>query len=187
VEDVGTGGGSGSGSASSDGAACAEFGVTNDGECVLGGDTALWCDAEIGIVQWDCGSEGLKCMVDDCGPGAYCCDPSPATDECPALGEKGACDGNVARWCDGDQLRGDVCRDWQTCDVDPEGWAMCFDNPGECSALGFAGTCSAQGNVLFCDSNGEIAEVECAANEFCAQNDSDCVVAGEFVACCKAF
>jgi hypothetical protein len=77
--------------------------------------------------------------------------------ECPALGFVGECDGNTARWCNGDQLIEKACANAQTCQVDAcaEG-AFCCDPPedppqDECDQLGVRGICTVDGNVRWCN------------------------------------
>jgi hypothetical protein len=86
-------------------------GVTFLGYC--SGTTAIWCDPSTGqIITWNCAQDAYQCQEYGCADGAYCCDnpamtpmvdmaaPATISPECTALGYEGACEGNVATWCD---------------------------------------------------------------------------------------
>ena len=170
------------------GGAC-ENGLTNDGVCE--GTTATWCD-ETGeapqTIVWDCQGDGLTCST-ECKtsngtaiPGAFCCaaggTPPPATNECPALGFEGECNGTTeARWCNGDTLIEQQCTDGKVCTVDPVVGAYCAAPPmSECDTLGFEGRCVA-GKPRWC-SGGEVMEVTCDVGTQCEENGPDCAAGG---------
>lgn len=150
-------------------------GVTFEGTC--GGDknqTATWCDTDTQqTIVWDCDAEGKKCEVNTCGIGAFCCGgaaPPPPSNVCPALGFAGECDGNTARWCNGDQVVEKVCSGGQTCQVDAcADGAYCCDPPNqvsECEQIGIRGVCTPEGHPRWC-SGGQVMEVACFSGKTC--------------------
>jgi len=168
-----------------DGPTTCDTGVTFEGSCT--GQTAVWCDPESNqTISWDCAGDGLACTVDACAVGAFCCGSSPSpVNECPALGFAGACEGNTARWCSGDQLIENACSNGQTCQLDAcADGAFCCDPPdapppqNECDQLGVRGICTAEGTVRWCN-GGEVDEVTCLAGHTC-QID----LCGDGASCC---
>ncbi len=178
-ETVGSGGGG-------TGGACGN-GVTNEGTC--GGETATWCDELSGqTIVWDCASEGKMCRT-DCQtasgtaiPGAFCCGaggaPPPPSNECPALGFEGECNGTTeARWCNGDTLVEQQCTDGKVCVIDAAVGAICrAPVASECDTLGFEGRCVG-GKPRWC-SGGEVMEVTCGTGTQCEENGADCAPGG---------
>jgi hypothetical protein len=168
------------------GGACGN-GVTNEGTC--GGQVATWCDElSAQTVVWDCAGDGLTCQT-TCTtssgtaiPGAFCCaaggTPPPASNECPALGFEGECNGTTeARWCNGDTLIEQQCTDGKTCQVDPSFGAYCATPPmSECDTLGFEGRCVG-GKPKWC-SGGQVMEVTCSVGTQCEENGADCAAGG---------
>jgi len=175
------------------GGACGN-GVTNEGSC--SGQTATWCDEFTAqTVVWDCAGDGLTCQTDTCTtaggtaiPGAFCCGsggaPPPPSNECPALGFEGTCNGTgEAKWCNGDTLVKKTCTGTQTCQVDVcATGAFCCEPAtapaSECDQIGFGGVCTATG-PRWC-SNNVIQEVTCGAGMHCGVNE--CVQGGAY--CC---
>lgn len=98
-----------------DNAECDALGFS--GACESG--HARWCSGGQ-VFDIDCGARGQECGIDECAPGAYCCDPpATTTSECDQLGIAGECAGNVARWCSGGQIvELDCGAQGQTCQVD---------------------------------------------------------------------
>ena len=170
------------------GGAC-DNGLTNDGMCE--GNTATWCDetgAAPQTIVWDCAGDGLSCSTacttsnGTAIPGAFCCaaggTPPPATNECPALGFEGECNGTTeARWCNGDTLIEQQCTNGKVCVVDPVVGAICrAPAMSECDTLGFEGRCVA-GKPRWC-SGGEVMEVTCDVGTQCEENGPDCAAGG---------
>jgi hypothetical protein len=105
-------------------------GVTFAGYC--SGTTAIWCDPSTGqIITWNCAQDSYSCQQDGCADGAYCCGDAPMTPmvdmaapanvsaQCSALGYAGACQGNLASWCDNGTIFSIDCEArGQACAVD---------------------------------------------------------------------
>ncbi|MEM9489925.1 MAG: hypothetical protein AAGC55_12325, partial [Myxococcota bacterium] len=95
------------------------------GEC--DGDVARYCNGldDQTLVQLDCAAEGKVCALDDCAPGAYCCDapepePEPEPLQCDEIGLEGVCQDNAVHWCNlsGEIQVIDCNEDGLTCKVD---------------------------------------------------------------------
>jgi V8-like Glu-specific endopeptidase len=95
-------------------------GLTYEGAC--DGDVAQWCGEEE-VRTRDCATNGQTCGWAGDAMGYYCVDrpepepePEPEPD-CPGLGYEGACQGDLAVWCQGDVRREVDCSDsGRTCD-----------------------------------------------------------------------
>ncbi len=87
----------------------------------------------------------------------------PAFDYCAGLDEKGVCDGNIARWCEGGLPRTECC-DAVTgpCELSVNGYARCDVRRNPCaSMLDFKGTC--QDNTAFWCWGGLVFSRSCTA------------------------
>lgn len=138
-------------------------------------NTAVWCDNGV-VFEIDCSESGQRCELDTCAYGAYCCGTSTASDECAALGWRGACDGDVARWCAGENIvEHDCSMDGLVCDVDGCGpGAYCCEPASaspECDALGWDGECVGD-QLRYCDGT-EIIEIDCGMSGLACRVD-DC-------------
>jgi len=139
-------------------------GLTDWGAC--DGNTARWCLA--GEPQSvDCGACAQTCAIEADLGGVSCVDPDPppAPDPCGGLDYAGRCNGHVAEWCDGGELRARNCADaGQVCD-----WAgsslgyYCVEaaRPDPCAGLDYYGRCNGA-VVEWCD-GGEFRSADCAA------------------------
>jgi hypothetical protein len=168
-------------------------GVTALGYC--SGSTAIWCDPATGqIITWSCAMDGYACTEWDCADGAYCCGqpqqsmadmaaPAEASQACLALGYGGACEGDVASWCDNGTIYTiDCAARGQACAVDAcASGAYCCDqsvppssppdlSEDECTSLGLAGACS--GEVARYCASGVIHEDDCVAKGQTCQVDT---------------
>jgi uncharacterized protein YkwD len=95
------------------------------GEC--DGDLARWCDSGQ-VRERDCAALGMTCQRVDDSVGFYCTanppdetvlpgEMSSAADPCEGLDFLGTCDGDIARWCDGGQVRvRDCSQEGKVCD-----------------------------------------------------------------------
>ncbi|MBX3159700.1 MAG: hypothetical protein KF773_27265 [Deltaproteobacteria bacterium] len=101
------------------------------GVCDTATDTAVWCqgagDGNGGTgpfkkYRWACGT-GQSCQIDQCGPGAMCCNdaatPPPAQCTGPNnIGVEGRCKATgTVEYCLGETLHTQTCSGGQTCKV----------------------------------------------------------------------
>jgi hypothetical protein len=146
----------------SDAAGCGT--LTEIGRCI--GGMAVWCGLDESVHTEACAG-GTSCGWDDVFGVFACVDDDP----CAGIDSWGACDDQVATWCDRCQLkRADCSECGRICGFAAEqGGVTCQDDP--CAALGTRGRCS--GDVLtYCDSGGEIQAVDCGANDRSCEYDA---------------
>ncbi len=125
-----------------DGAPCGE--VTAVGRCM--GTAALFCGPDDELVTSPC-ANGTACGWDAAAAGFRCIQ---GADPCGGADGFGACDGNVARWCENGVAKQRDCGACeQSCGEVPEINAIgCQDDP--CANLGYEGRC--EGDVAhWCD------------------------------------
>jgi hypothetical protein len=138
-----------------DGPACGD--LTYDGVCE--GEVATWCTASGSIKTRDCAAEGLVCGWLDESYGYYCKKPNA----CGDLTYQGACEDDVATWCDSGAVKTEDCSvHGQTC-----GWAgtqsgyYCVD-VSDCGELSWEGQCEGA-EISWCDEAGKSQSKDCAA------------------------
>lgn len=152
---------------------CAALGW--EGACE--GDTVRFCfNSE--ILEVTCA--GTKsCQVDSCMSGAGCCEDDAAqASECTDLGFAGTCDGDTARWCDGETIHEQVCPSGTACQMNTCGnGAWCCND--DCEQLGPVGACD--GDTLRYCTGDAVTEVDCAAQGKSCEVDT--CFAG-FAECC---
>lgn len=121
---------------------------TSVGRC--DGDTAVWCEADE-VLYHDCASFGWVCGMNDEGLNRCVEPPPPCLDETLA----GRCEGDVAVWCEDDEILYHDCASfgWY-CGRDELGHYRCVDDPcrgedltGRC--LGQTATWCEDGTVLY--------------------------------------
>jgi hypothetical protein len=137
--------------------------VSTVGRC--SGDHALFCDADM-LQNQTCGA-GQTCGWDTAANGFRCIS---GPDPCGGVDEIGACDGNVARWCEnGDaKVRDCACRG-ERCNIAPTlGGAGCEADP--CMGIDYLGHCV--GDVAEWCEDGSLQQRDCAAmGEVCRYID----------------
>lgn len=124
--------------------------ITEAGRCLDG--RALYCvDDEIqsdtcpDACGWDNDADGFRCIS--------------GADPCDGLDGVGACDGNVARWCEAGSVRTRNCDACGLTCGDVDGIVDCREDP--CGGLDYLGRCD--GNVAeWCD-EGELRSRNCGA------------------------
>ncbi len=129
----GSGSGSGSGGGGPDDKGPCGNNTTPEGTCEAG--VAIWCNAtsetEGTTMRFACADYGMKCEVNKCEVGAYCCNPQP--DKCLQIGFFGECKtADTVSWCDGAdglQLLEMKCPSGKTCKVDGLNGAYCGSDP----------------------------------------------------------
>lgn len=173
-------------------------GITFLGICE--GTTAVFC-VEGALQQVDCAQWAMTCGWVDEATGNYCvggpeapADPDPVPPPPPPdnpdpvpppgggcdLGFEGECQGDVARYCVGEQLVEVDCAAWsQSCGyIAPGVGYYCQEdaaaNPpaDACQGIDSGGTC--QGDVVVWCEQGELVQVDCAAwGESCGYSELD--------------
>ena len=133
--------------------------VPSEGRCRAG--RAEWCDADGETLRSEACADGFACGW-DAAAAAFRCVPS-GSDPCRGFDARGACEGNVARWCDRGVLRTrscDACG--QTCGESEEhgGAVYCVDDP--CMGVDYIGRCDGE-VVVYCK-DGELRMRDCAAS-----------------------
>jgi hypothetical protein len=145
-----------------DGAECGT--IDTEGRCFA--DMAIYCGAD-NLVEseqcpagtacgWDTEADGYRCISGD--------------DPCGGVDGFGACNGDVATWCENGTPKSRTCADCdQKCEqVQELGGAYCIDDP--CMGLDYLGRCN--GNVAeWCD-QGEIRTRDCG-NQTCQYVNDD--------------
>ncbi len=148
------------------------------------GNLAVWCASGV-LEQLDCQAQGTTCGWVDDTSGNYCLpaggSPAPADAGVPApspdagstcdLGFLGECQGDMARYCIGDQLiEVDCAAQGQTCQLvsDVVGY-YCMDAaapPDNCGGVDYAGYCDGA-TLVWCDV-GTLYHLDCSlTNQTC--------------------
>ncbi len=127
--------------------------VDAEGRC-LSGDP-VWC-ADGALRTARCG-DGSTCGWDAAAVGFRCV---PEGNACAGLDRVGACDGAVARWCDGGDAKARDCAlCGERCELVPGVGADCRPDP--CQGLDFGGRCN--GDVAEWCEDGQLRSFDCAA------------------------
>ena len=162
-----------------DGAVCKELTAnpcTDPSGSTCSAGVATFCDktgATDVVRTWECASNDKTCALDECKDGAYCCGE---TQGCGDIDYEGVCEGNVAKWCSGDELQTWDCDDFDmNCEVDtcagPGNGALCCDAvDSECERLGFDGECTGSNTLQYC-SDDVVETVTCFEDNICEVNE----------------
>lgn len=127
-----------------DGAPCGN--ITAVGRCQAG--YAVWCGEDGTLTNeqcpaacgWDTGANGFRCIEGD--------------DPCEGYDALGACDGEIARWCENGEPRARDCGSCALyCEVAPGVGSRCTDDPCASGELDYRGRCN--GNIAeWCGDDG---------------------------------
>jgi len=130
--------------------------ITAQGRCMADGNTAMWCATDQTLSSQTCGT-GEACGWDSSAAGYRCIS---AADPCGGVDQFGACDGEIARWCENGVPKQRNCAGCgQLCRLDSaSGGAIFVDDP--CMGLDYLGHCN--GNVAEWCEGGELQSTDCS-------------------------
>jgi V8-like Glu-specific endopeptidase len=115
---------------------------TLEGRCE--GDTAIWCEDDA-VMSEDCAAAGKVCGDDGTGL-MRCVDPPPP---CGDETWEGRCDGEVAIWCEDDEVFYHDCASFGwLCGINPDGLHRCVDGP--CRGETWEGRCDGD-TAIWCE------------------------------------